>query len=101
MEAEDVLKLQEVRAELVREVDFEAVAPALLQHRLLTTAEYEALSGHHRDQQVAAMLDLMPAKPGAVLRLLGLVLQVQCPSPSPSPSLQLPPIPSPGPAGRL
>ena len=44
MEPEDVLKLQEVRPELCRELEFELVAPALLQHKLITTQEYEEVS---------------------------------------------------------
>jgi len=75
MEAEEELKLLEVRPELEREVDFESVAPALLQYQLLSAAEYGEVSRLARGQQVAAMLDLLPAKEGDVLRRLRLALQ--------------------------
>jgi len=75
MEAEEELKLVEVRPELEREVDFESVAPALLQYQLLSAAEYGEVSRLARGQQVAAMLDLLPAKEGDVLRRLRLALQ--------------------------
>jgi len=75
MEDEEELKLLEVRPELEREVDFESVAPALLQNQLLSAAEYGEVSRLARGQQVAAMLDLLPVKEGDVLRRLRLALQ--------------------------
>ena len=75
MESEDVLKLLEMRAELVETVDFETVAPGLLQHKLMTVAEYEAVTLLAADRKVAALLDLLPAKTSSVLRLLGQVLR--------------------------
>lgn len=75
METEDVLKLREAREELVKELDFELVAPSLLQHKVISAAEYGALSRLPGDEQVGGMLDLLPSKEGSVLRLLQVALR--------------------------
>ena len=59
MESEDVLKLLEMRAELVETVDFETVAPGLLQHKLITVAEYETVTLLAEDRKVAALLEII------------------------------------------
>jgi len=75
METEDILKLKEVRSELVKELDFELIAPALLQYKLITVPEYETVSRLSTDRQIGSMLDLLPHKSCSVLRLLGQALQ--------------------------
>jgi len=75
METEDVLKLREAREELVKELDFELVAPSLLQHKVITATEYGALSRLPGEEQVGGMLDLLPSKEGSVLRLLQVALR--------------------------
>ena len=75
METEDVLKLREAREELVRvgsnirtgtnlgnepkvnhfqvkELDFELVAPSLLQHKVISAADYGVLSRLPGEEQV-------------------------------------------------
>jgi len=59
----------------VKELDFELVAPSLLQHKVITPTEYGALSRLPGEEQVAGMLDLLPPKEGSVLRLLQVALR--------------------------